>query len=293
MSKNRRLIIITGLAGAGKTVALHTLEDAGFYCIDNMPIGLLKEFGRQLCDQKNSITEDIAVNIDTRNPEPLIDSLPGSVELLKKQELDVEMIYMEASEQIITSRYSETRRKHPLSSNTLSLEEAVKKEYQIMQKFAVKADLRIDTSRLYAHQLRMLIRDKIIDRPTGLASIQFISFGYKNGVPKDADFVFDVRYLPNPYWQRQLRQLTGKDPDVAEFMEKQQAATDLYLKLKELIQYWIEQFEFADRSYLCFALGCTGGRHRSVYLVEKIASHFKGKNKHIIVNHRELNYKTS
>lgn len=289
MSKNKqRLIVISGLSGAGKTVALNTLEDSGFYCIDNLPIGLLNVFGHQLTDLESIPAEEIAVGIDARNPEHLIASLPESIDLLKQHNLSVELIYIEANDDVLTKRYSETRRKHPLSTEAISLMEAIKKERGIMEQFSKNADLRIDTSMLSMYGLRDLVREQIVNHPTEALSIQFVSFGYKHGVPKDADFVFDTRCLPNPYWEKDLRLFTGKDKPVIEFLENQSLVNDLYVQLKDFISHWTPHFEASNRSYLCFAIGCTGGQHRSVYLAEKLANYFQQRDKHVIINHRDL-----
>ncbi len=289
MSKNKqRLIVISGLSGAGKTVALNTLEDSGFYCIDNLPIGLLNEFGHQLTDLETIPAEEIAVGIDARNPEHLIANLPESIELLKQKNLSVELIYIEANDDILTKRYSETRRKHPLSSDTVSLTDAIEKERGIMERFSESADLRIDTSLSSMYGLRDLVREQIVNHPAEALSMQFVSFGYKHGVPKDADFVFDTRCLPNPYWEKDLRLFTGKDKAVIAFLETHDLAKDLYTQLKDFISYWTPHFEASNRSYLCFAIGCTGGQHRSVYIAEKLADYFRRQNKHVIINHRDL-----
>jgi len=289
VSKNKqRLIVISGLSGAGKTVALHTLEDSGFYCIDNLPIGLLNEFGHQLTDLGSIPAEEIAVGIDARNPEHLIANLPESIELLKQQNLSIELIYIEANDDILTKRYSETRRKHPLSTAAISLAEAIEKERGIMERFSEKADLRIDTSLLSMYGLRDLVREQIVKHPAESLSIQFVSFGYKHGVPKDADFVFDTRCLPNPYWEKDLRLLTGKDKAVIEFLDDQELAKDLYAQIKDFVAYWTPHFEASNRSYLCFAIGCTGGQHRSVYLAEKLANYFRQQDKHVIISHRDI-----
>jgi len=289
VSKNKqRLIVISGLSGAGKTVALNTLEDSGFYCIDNLPIGLLNEFGHQLTDLETIPAEEIAVGIDARNPEHLIANLPESIELLKQKNLSVELIYIEANDDILTKRYSETRRKHPLSSDTVSLTDAIEKERGIMERFSESADLRIDTSLSSMYGLRDLVREQIVNHPAEALSLQFVSFGYKHGVPKDADFVFDTRCLPNPYWEKDLRLFTGKDKAVIEFLETHDLAKDLYTQLKDFISYWTPHFEASNRSYLCFAIGCTGGQHRSVYIAEKLADYFRQQNKHVIINHRDL-----
>jgi UPF0042 nucleotide-binding protein len=286
--KKQRLIVISGLSGAGKTVALHTLEDSGFYCIDNLPLGLLHEFGNQLSSLGNNQAEEISICIDARNPEHLISNLPESIALLKQKNLSIELIYIEANDNVLSERYSETRRKHPLSSDSVSLIEAIKKERRITENLSESADLRIDTSQLSMYGLRDLVRDQIVARPIETLSMQFVSFGYKRGIPRNADFVFDARCLPNPYWEKDLRLFTGKDRPVIDFFEKQDLAKDLFTQLKDFISYWTPHFEASNSSYLCFAIGCTGGQHRSVYLVEKLASYFSKQNKHIIINHRDI-----
>lgn len=287
-NNKQRLIVISGLSGAGKTVALHTLEDSGFYCIDNLPIGLLNEFGHQLSDPDTIPGENIAVGIDARNPEHMIATFPKSIELLKKQNLNVELIYIEANDDVLTKRYGETRRKHPLSTNTISLTEAIDKERGIMEQFSEYADLRIDTSLLSMYGLRDLVREQVVNHLSEALSIQFVSFGYKHGLPRDADFVFDVRCLPNPYWEKDLRLFTGKDHQVIDFLEKQDLTIELFTQLKNFISYWTPHFEANNRSYLCFAIGCTGGQHRSVYLAEKLGGYFRKQDKHVIISHREL-----
>ena len=286
--KKQRLIVISGLSGAGKTVALHTLEDSGFYCIDNLPLGLLYEFGNQLSEPASNQAEEIAIGIDARNPEHLISTLPESIDFLKQQNLSVELIYIEANDNVLTERYSETRRRHPLSSDSISLTEAIHKERKILDHLSESADLRIDTSQLSMHGLRDLVRDQIINHPAETLSMQFVSFGYKHGIPRDADFVFDARCLPNPYWEENLRLLTGKDRPVIDFLEKQSLVKDLFTQLKDFISYWTPHFEASNRSYLCFAIGCTGGQHRSVYLAEKLADCYRQQDKHVIVNHRDI-----
>lgn len=286
--KKQRLIIVSGLSGGGKTVALHTLEDSGFYCIDNLPIGLLNEFGKQLSDPTGNPVEAIAVGIDARNPEHLISTLPELINQLKQQNLAVELIYLEANDDVLTERYSETRRKHPLSSDSVSLAEAINKDRRIMDQFSEYADLRIDTSLLSMYGLCDLVREKIVKRPVKALSMQFVSFGYKYGVPRDADFVFDARCLPNPYWEKNLRLYTGKDKPVVDFLDQQDLAQALFSQLKEFILYWTPHFETGKRSYLSFAIGCTGGQHRSVYMAEKLADCFKQLGKHVILNHRDI-----
>jgi UPF0042 nucleotide-binding protein len=287
-NKDRRLIIISGLSGAGKTVALNSLEDLGFYCIDNLPISLLGEFSNQLSDKKTGIIDDVAIGIDARNPEIDIVNLPETISTLKKKGLNIDVVYIEANDNILTNRFSETRRKHPLSSDAIPLADAIKIERHIMEELSEYADIHIDTSHSLMHELRDIVREKIAKRPISSLSIQFTSFGYKHGLPNDADFVFDARCLPNPYWEKHLRGLSGKDEQVIKFLSKQKLVSDMLNQLKDFMEKWIPQFEADNRSYLCVAIGCTGGHHRSVYLAESLAEYFLQQGKHVIINHRDI-----
>jgi UPF0042 nucleotide-binding protein len=287
-TQGRRLIIVSGLSGAGKTVVLNSLEDLGFYCIDNLPISLLSAFAEQISDPKTEIADNIAIGIDARNPKIDIINLPNAVTALKNKGLAIDVTYMEANDDVLTKRFSETRRKHPLSSNSTPLMNAIKNERQIMEGLSECADMRIDTSHTLMHELRDIVRERIAKRSISSLSIQFISFGYKHGIPRDADFVFDVRCLPNPYWEKHLRGLSGKDQPVIKFLSKQKLVSDMLEQLQKFMEYWIPQFEADNRSYLCIAIGCTGGHHRSVYLAEALAQYFKNLDKHVIVNHRDI-----
>lgn len=285
---DRRLIIVSGLSGAGKTVALNTLEDLGFYCIDNLPISLLREFVRQVSGSTIQIKYEIAIGIDARSPERDIVDLPAQIALLKEQELDIELIFIEASDDVLTRRFSETRRKHPLSSDTVSLSDAIRKERRIMEDLLEHADMRIDTSHTLMHELRDLVRKRIANRPIPSLSIQFTSFGYKHGIPRDSDFVFDARCLPNPHWNPEFRGLTGRDRPVVEFLDRQDQVAEMVDQIRVFLDRWIPEYEAGNRSYLCVAVGCTGGHHRSVYIIEKLSDYFRSQGKHVIVNHRDI-----
>ena len=286
--QGRRLIIISGLSGAGKTVALNSLEDLDFYCIDNLPISLLNEISKQISNPSSKYSNKFAIGIDARNPEQDIDNLPSTIAALKEQGIKVDLVYLEANDDVLTSRFSETRRKHPLSSDKKSLPEAIVLERQIMEKLSLLADMRIDTSHTLMHKLRDIVRERIAELPLSSLSIQFTSFGYKHGVPRDADFVFDVRCLPNPYWEKHLRSLSGKDQPVIEFLSKQKLVLDMIKELQDFLERWIPKFEADNRSYLCVAIGCTGGHHRSVYIAETLSRYFLQLNKHVILNHRDI-----
>lgn len=284
----RRLIIISGLSGAGKTIALNTLEDIGIYCIDNLPVSLLPAFARQIIKGSIRATPVIAIGIDARNPESELKSLPSIIKKLNRNKLNIELVFIEANDEILTRRYSETRRKHPLSSGTVALGAAIRKERKIMANLSEHADIRIDTSHTLMHELRDIVRKRIADRPLSALSLQFVSFGYKHGIPIDADFVFDSRCLPNPYWKKNLRSLTGKDAAVKRFLSRQKLVREMTEHIKNFLAHWIPGFEADNRSYLCVAIGCTGGHHRSVYLVEQLSDYFRRQDKYVITIHRDI-----
>ncbi len=284
----RHLLIISGLSGAGKTIALNTLEDLGLYCIDNLPVSLLNEFARQINDGSIQATPEIAIGIDARSAESDIKKLPGIINRLKKKNLKIDLVFIDASDDVLTRRFSETRRKHPLSSKTLALSGAIKKERRIMDDLSAQADIRIDTSHTLMHELRDMVRKRIANRPIAALSLQLVSFGYKHGSPRDADFVFDARCLPNPYWKNNLRNLTGKDTAVIKFLGKQKLVAEMIEHIKKFLSFWIPKFEADNRSYLCVAVGCTGGHHRSVYITERLAEYFREQGKHVITIHRDI-----
>ena len=284
----RRLVIISGLSGAGKTITLNTLEDLGFYCIDNLPVSMLNEFAGQAQHGAVKDTPEIAIGIDARSPASEIKHLPGMIAELKKEGLRTELVFIEANDGILTRRYSETRRKHPLSSRSVSLSAAINKERSIMGELSELADTRIDTSYTQMHELRELVRRRIAQHPLSALSIQFTSFGYKHGIPLDADFVFDTRCLPNPYWKKNLRSLTGRNKSVIKFLSGQKQVGKMINHIKSFLSAWIPLFEADNRSYLCIGVGCTGGHHRSVYIVERLSEYFRKEGKHVIINHRDM-----
>lgn len=283
-----RLIILSGLSGAGKTVALHMLEDLGYYCIDNMPVRLLDAFTRETVISKNPHYEWIAVGIDARSLPDDIQAVPELVKNLRAGGVHCEIVFLRADENVLFKRYSETRRKHPLSDARLSLKDAISKEIAVLAPIAEQADLVIDTSRTTIHQLRDLVRQRVhSDESTGL-SILVQSFGYKHGVPGDADFVFDVRALPNPFWEPTLRNFTGQDKPVIDYLESHPDTHRMFRDISVFFDTWLPQFEAGNRSYVTIAFGCTGGQHRSVYFAEKLAAHFRRTRQRVVVRHNEL-----
>jgi len=286
--KDRRLIIVSGLSGAGKTVILNTLEDLSYYTIDNLPISLFSELITQFARDDSDLPPLMAIGIDARNKKAELDLLPERIKSLLNKKISIELVYIDANDGVLTKRFSETRRKHPLSSESVSLLDAIHQEREGTLEIAQAADLRIDTSFMQLNELRDIVRGRIARREKALLSLQIISFGYKNGIPKDSDFVFDLRCLPNPYWKKHLRQFSGKDEPVIEFLSKQDSAKQMLSDLEDFLGRWIPQFETDNRSYLSIALGCTGGQHRSVFITEQLAKTFTEQGKQVIMRHRDL-----
>lgn len=287
-AKDRRLIIVSGLSGAGKTVVLNTLEDLSYYTIDNLPISLLDELINQFSKADSNLAHLVAIGIDARNNKADLTSLPKRIKLLSEQDLSTELIYIDASDETLTKRFSETRRKHPLSSDSVSLLDAIHQERESTMEIAQAADLRVDTSHMQLSELRNIVRERIAHRNKAALSLQIISFGYKNGIPRDSDFVFDLRCLPNPYWKKHLRQYSGIDQPVIEFLSKQENVTQMLNDLEHFLERWIPEFEADNRSYLSIAFGCTGGHHRSVFIAEQLAKKFIAQERKVIMRHRDL-----
>lgn len=283
-----KLIIVSGLSGSGKSIALQVLEDLGFYCIDNLPLGLLSAFSLQMNTALHGQYESAAVGIDARNLVHDFQHFPDMLKEIKNAGLDCKIFFLEADDNTLLKRFSETRRKHPLTSRNVPLTEAIKVEREMLAPLAVNADWRIDTSRTNIHQLRDLIKERIGKDSKQNLSLLFLSFGYKHGVPADADFVFDVRCLPNPHWEPELRACTGLEEPVIKYLEQQPLVNQMLKELKDFLDNWIPRFEADNRSYMTMAIGCTGGQHRSVYLAEKLAKHFQQAWANVLVRHREL-----
>ena len=284
-----RLLVLSGLSGAGKSIALQALEDLGFYCVDNLPIGLLPGFVAQMkvMSGKRDVN-DIAVGIDARN---MIDDLQDFrviLDNIKEQGMDCEVIFIVANDNALIKRFSETRRKHPLTNDNVPLVEAIAAERNLLNPIADCSDLHIDTSQTNVHQLRDLVRDRVGRDASSVLSLQFLSFGFKHGHPIDADFVFDVRCLPNPHWDPALRLQTGRDDDVIKFLEQQSIVKEMLADITTFIERWVPNFEADNRSYLTVAIGCTGGQHRSVYIAERLNEYFREKFSSVSLRHREM-----
>ncbi|MGD8378386.1 MAG: RNase adapter RapZ [Gammaproteobacteria bacterium] len=283
-----KLIILSGLSGSGKSVALHTLEDLGYYCIDNIPAGVLRNFIRETVATRNPAYSLMAVGVDARNRPEDIHQVPSLARELRANGVDCQIIFLHADEETLLARYSETRRKHPLSGPDLSLRDAIARERSLLSAIKDEADLTIDTTGTNIHQLREMVRDRVHEAGAYHTSLLFESFGYKRGIPPDADFVFDVRCLPNPHWDEVLRPLTGRDAAVIDFLGGQDSVRQMEADLTRFLDSWLPAFEQSSRSYVTVAIGCTGGRHRSVYMVERLAAHFRADSKQVLVRHNEL-----
>lgn len=263
------------------------LEDHGYYCIDNLPASLLPALAQRVSAQSTDLPL-VAVSIDARNIPSDLKQVPEIIEQLKQISLRTEIIFLDASSPTLIKRFSESRRKHPLTTDRIGLRQAINMETELLEQIALLASLSIDTSNMSLHQLRDNIKTRVVERDESGLALMFESFGYKYGVPIDADVVFDVRCLPNPYWEPTLRPLTGLDAEVRDWLHSQATAEAMYEDLKAYLLRWLPKFEENNRAYMTVAIGCTGGQHRSVYLSEKLKKEFAGKIKNVQVMHREL-----
>lgn len=280
-----KLLILSGRSGSGKSICLHLLEDQGFYCVDNLPLDLLPH----LCEQIKQQHPRVAVSIDARSSSTSdLSRFDSILRETEAQGYKPTVLYLDASSDTLLQRYSETRRKHPLTNETTPLKEAIEAERKLLSPIANAADLTIDTTKLTSQQLGLLLHERIIGQQNGALSILLESFGYKHGIPADADYVFDIRCLPNPYWQPGMRDLTGLDKTVVEFLDAQENVQHMAQDIQTFLDKWIPCFINDKRSYLTIAIGCTGGKHRSVYMVNRLAQHFREKYSGILVRHREL-----
>ena len=277
------LIIISGRSGSGKSVVLRALEDLGYYCVDNIPVNLLPTLTHTVADEY----DQVAVSIDVRNlpKEPnelneILDYLPTSWQMT--------IVYIDASDDMLVKRFSETRRLHPLTKKNMSLVDAIKSESTLLAPIAERADLQIDTDSLSVHQLAELIRERILGKKSSRLVLVFESFGFKHGIPKDADYVFDARFLPNPHWEPDLKHLTGLDAPVEIFLGSQPLVTKFIWQIQNLVTTWLPHLERNNRSYVTVAIGCTGGQHRSVFIAQSLAKTFGDIHPDVQLRHREL-----
>jgi RNase adapter protein RapZ len=283
-----RLIFVSGLSGSGKSVALHMLEDLDFYCVDNIPAALLKAFISHTVRNDSNVYRRTAIGIDARNPGAEISTVPMLLDELKRSGIQCELVFLVANDEELLRRFAETRRKHPLSRQGESLHEAIAGERDLLEPLIQSADLVVDTSRMGVHELRELIDRRVGRRPRDRMSVLFESFGFKHGIPGDADFVFDARSLPNPYWHPTLRPLTGQDDAVVHFLAGQAAVTRFIDEVATFIEARIPEHQDANRRYLTIAIGCTGGQHRSVYIAEQLTARIAKQWPQVGVRHSAL-----
>lgn len=283
-----RLVVISGHSGSGKTSALNILEDVGFTCVDNLPSSLLPELINQITEDTGDPNLQLAVGIDARNLMGDLTKIPKILSTIENSGIQVDVIFLKAKRIDLIRRYSETRRKHPLSNDEIGLKEAINLEENLISPIAQVASLTIDTSGLTLHQLRDLVKNTIVPNNEQQMTILFESFGFKQRIPNGSDFVFDVRCLPNPYWKADLRTQTGNDSEVITFLESQ---VDVASMLADIIGYltrWIPKFQANNRSYLTVSIGCTGGQHRSVYIANRLHEHFSKEYNFVQIIHKEL-----
>jgi UPF0042 nucleotide-binding protein len=282
-----KLLIISGRSGSGKSTALNMLEDHGYYCIDNLPASLLPSLAARVSSPGEEL-QYVAVSIDARNLPLDLRQVPTIIEQLNLNGSQAEIIFLDANSPTLIKRFSESRRKHPLTTDKIGLREAINIESKLLEPLALLASLSIDTSNMSLHQLRDNIKTRVVENVDSGIALMFESFGYKHGVPIDADIVFDVRCLPNPYWDKELRSLTGLDSSVKKWLESQEEVQEMYADLCHYLDKWLPRFAQSNRSYMTVAIGCTGGQHRSVYLSERLSKHFSQTIKNAKVLHREL-----
>ncbi len=283
-----RLTIVSGLSGSGKSVALNMLEDLAFYCIDNVPATLLDSLVSKIIATQDSLYNSLAVGLDARNRMTDLESLPDLIRSLQKQGVYCEIIFLHADTDILLKRYRETRRVHPLRSEGIDLRNALELERELLGPVTYSADLVIDTTQTSISELRELIRSRVGDNERPGLSILVESFGYKHGLPVDADFVFDLRCLPNPYWDLALRPLTGKNQKVIEYLESYDSVQKMYTDILGFLQRRIPEYAESNRNYLTIGIGCTGGQHRSVYMVDKIVRSLSKDKNHVLARHSEV-----
>lgn len=282
-----QIVIISGRSGSGKTTALHVLEDIGFYCVDNLPVRLMTDLVQELSERDSIRISRVAIGIDARNTETQLNQFADTINALREIGNDIKILYLDADDNTLLQRFSETRRKHPISTAQVSLSEAIERESLLLKPVAIRADINIETSRMTLHELRDLVK-KHVGTGEDFMAVLFESFGFKNGIPADADLVFDVRCLPNPHWIPALRAKTGLDPEVGEFLGKDEHVDRMIRDICEFLERWLPRFSANNRSYMTVAIGCTGGQHRSVYITERLRQHFDAPQGRVLARHRDL-----
>lgn len=283
-----RLIIVSGRSGSGKSTALDVLEDNGFYCIDNLPAGLLPDLAERTLMHTELLHPQIAVSIDARNLPSQLKRFPELLADVRARHIQCDVIYLDADDETLLKRFSETRRRHPLTNESRSLAEAIADESLLLGPITDLADLKIDTTRLNLYQLRDSLKLRLLNQPEPGTAFLIESFGFKRGMPVDADLVFDVRCLPNPYWKPDLRDFSGLDQPVAEYLSSQPDVEEMYQDIFSYLNKWLPRFAASNRAYVTVAIGCTGGHHRSVYLANRLGDALKPILKNVQTRHRDL-----
>ncbi|MFN3785981.1 MAG: RNase adapter RapZ [Thiothrix sp.] len=282
------LVIISGMSGAGKSYALHTLEDNGYYCIDNLPSQLLEAL---LGTPQIARQPFLAIGIDIRGGRDSLLDTPTIIRRIRQRVAKTQLLYLYAEEEILRKRYNETRRRHPLNHEAQELDKAITLEASLLEPLAADADWRIDTSHLSVYALSQVLKARICQTEAQRMSLMIQSFGFKYGAPSDSDFLFDVRCLPNPYWEAELRPLTGRDAGIIRWLEQHEEVQRMYTDIEHFLDNWLPNADSGcQRAYLTVSIGCTGGRHRSVYIAERLYQHFRQTlGGGIILRHRQLN----
>lgn len=281
-----KLIVISGRSGSGKSTALNALEDAGYNCIDNFPVALVQSLVHNTLRNSGPETSYLAICMDARSAD--LGLFPEILLSIDRMDVDCQVIYIDASSPVLVQRFSETRRRHPLTNNTTDLRQAIDAENEVLESIADLADLTIDSTRLSAQALREIITTRVIQNSRSGVNLLFRSFGFKQGIPLDVDMVFDLRCLPNPFWEVALRPFSGKDPRIKQYMDNQAMVNEMYADIRGYLETWIPRFEAQSRVYMTVGLGCTGGQHRSVYFAERLTDHFSSRIDNVLVRHREL-----
>lgn len=282
----QNLSLVTGLSGGGKSTALKALEDLGWYCVDNLPAALLADFAKEVRKQPERFS-NVALGVDARSTAPDLERIPGWLENQQEAGMNCQLLFLTADTKAIIKRFSETRRRHPLTTEELSLPQAIKQEKQLLDALQQKADWVIDTSDTNIHQLRRQVW-KCVDSDGESMTIVLESFAFKRGVPQDVDFIFDARILPNPHWVEELRECSGLDRPVRDWLERDEAVKGMLTDILYFLKRWLPEFQNSQRSYVTIGLGCTGGHHRSVYLVDRLAEGLGEEYGKVVIHHREL-----
>lgn len=282
-----RLVVVSGRSGSGKSTALHLLEDNGYYCIDNLPAGLLPELARQVNHTGLNLPK-VAISIDARNLPSDLERFPELLKQVRDVGIDCDILFLAATDDVLIKRFSETRRKHPLTNSTHSLGEAIAAELRLLEPIIDLASLKIDTSHLNLYQLRDLLKQRLLGSQSTGTSVMIQSFGYKRGVPVDSDLVFDVRCLPNPYWKAELRPYSGRDQQVCDYLQAQPEVQEMYQDIQQFLSKWLPRYAAGERSYMTISIGCTGGHHRSVYLTERLVKELSVSIPNLLIRHRDL-----